>query len=190
MKQISIDQDVFDFLMARANGSDEPPSAVLRRELRVPLTQKTLDIDEDTYAFIAARTAVIGESVSDILRRELHLAGGGASTPPPAPTTPPGSAPTTVVFHIPSGTGGGAWNDGSGRVIAKVGDTLRIVNDDSVGHRLHTSGRPFPHPATPIFPGGSADFLLMTTFDPNADGPLSDHEQGPQALFFLEVTAA
>jgi negative regulator of replication initiation len=82
MKQISIDQDVFDFLTSKANVPDEPPSAVLRRELRVPPTQKLLDIDEDTYAFVAARTAVIGESVSDILRRELHLP-GGASTPPP-----------------------------------------------------------------------------------------------------------
>ena len=40
MKQNSIDQDVFDFLTSKANVSDEPPSAVLRRELRVPLTQK------------------------------------------------------------------------------------------------------------------------------------------------------
>jgi hypothetical protein len=187
MKQISIDQDVFDFLASKANASGEPPSAVLRRELRVPPAQKTLDIDDDTYAFIAARTAVIGESVSDILRRELDLPGG--ATPPPGSTTPPGSSPTTVVFHIPSGTGQGAWNDGSSRVIAKVGDTLRIVNDDSVAHRLHTAGRPFPHPDAPIFPGASADFVLKTPFDPGADGPLTDHEQGQQALFFLEVTA-
>jgi len=189
MKQISIDQDVFDFLVSRANAPGEPPAVVLRRELRVPLAQKTLDIDEDTYAFIAARTAVIGESVSDILRRELQLAGGTAPTPgPPGPPSPPTPSPSTVVFHIPSGTGGGPWNDGSGRVVAKVGDTLRIINDDSVPHRLHTSGRPFPHPEADIFPAGSGDFVLRTPFDPSADGPLFDHGQGPQAVFFLEVT--
>jgi hypothetical protein len=172
-----------------------PPSG--RRELRMPLPQKTLDIDDDTYAFIAARTAVVGESVSDILRRELRLAGGG--TPAPLPPQPPGTqpspappppSPATVIFHIPGGTGRGPWNDGSGRVVAKVGDILRIINDDSVAHRLHTSGRPFPHPEADIFPGGTADFVLQTPFDPSTDGPLSDHDQGPQALFFLEVAPA
>ena len=178
MKQISIDQDVFDFLARNATPPDESPAAVLRRELRVPLPQKTLDIDDDTYAFIAAKTATVGESVSDILRRELRLP--GAATPTPG----------TVIFHIPSGTGRGPWNDGPGRVIATVGDTLRIINDDSVAHRLHTAGRPFPHPEADIVPGGTADFVLQTTFDPSADGPLSDHDQGPEALFFLEVAPA
>ena len=197
MKQISIDQDVFDFLASKANAPSEPPAAVLRRELRVPLPQKTLDIDDDTYAFIAAKTAVVGESISDILRRELRLAGGGTPAPLPAepPHGPPSPAPPTpspsiVTFHIASGTGRGPWNDGSGRVIAKVGDTLRIINDDSVAHRLHTSGRPFPHPDADIFPGATADFVLQTPFDPSADGPLVDHDQGPQALFFLEVAPA
>ena len=183
MKQISIDQDVFDFLASKANAPGEPPAAVLRRELRVPLPQKTLDIDDDTYAFIAAKTAVVGESISDILRRELRLTGGST----PAPPTP---SPATVIFHIPSGTGSGPWNDGSSRVVAKVGDILRIINDDSVAHRLHTSGRPFPHPEADIFPGETANFVLQTPFDPSADGPLVDHDQGPQALFFLEVAPA
>ena len=89
---------------------------------------------------------MIGESVSDILRRELHLPGSGVSTPPPAPTTPPTPPPTTVVFHIPRGTGAGAWNDGSGRVIAKVGDTLRIVNDDSLAHGSTRAADPFRTP--------------------------------------------
>ena len=49
MKQISIDQDVFDFLARNATPAGESLAAVLRRELRVPLPQKTLDIDDDTY---------------------------------------------------------------------------------------------------------------------------------------------
>jgi hypothetical protein len=200
MKQISVDQDVFDFLASKANVPGEPAAAVLRRELRVPPPQKTLDIDDDTYAFIAAKTAVVGESVSDILRRELRLAGGStpapgpqepSPAPVPAPPSPaPAPTPATVIFHIPGGTGNRAWNDGSSRVIARVGDTLRLINDDSVGHRLHTAGRPFPHPSADIFPGGTADFVLQTPYDPSADGPLTDHDQGPQALFFLEVAPA
>lgn len=41
MKQISIDQDVFAFLTRNATPPGESPAAVLRRELRVPLPQKT-----------------------------------------------------------------------------------------------------------------------------------------------------
>ena len=132
MKQISIDQDVFDFLTSRTNAPGEPPAAVLRRELRVPLPQRTLEIHDDTYAFIAAKTAVVGESISDILRRELRLTGGDtpAPLPPQPPPTPPAPAPptspATIIFHIPSGAGSGPWNVGSDRVIAKVGDTLRL----------------------------------------------------------------
>ena len=145
----------------------------------MPLAQKTLDIDEDTYAFIAAR------DYSDRrvgLRHSARglLAGGAPPAGPPSPV-PPTPTPTTVVFRIPSGTGRGPWNDGSCRVIAKVGDTLRIINGDSVAHRLHTAGRPFPRPETDIFP---ADLVLERPFDPSADGPLSDHDQGPQAIFF------
>ena len=151
MKQISIDQDIFDYLVSKASTPGEAAAVVLRRELRVPQPQVRLEVDDDTYAVIAAKTSVIGESVSQILRREFHLPGG--ETPPP---TPPPSDPTTVVFHIREGTGSKSWNDGSSMVTATVGDTLRIVNDDSVAHRLHTTGRPFPHPANDIFPGQSA----------------------------------
>lgn len=199
MKQISIDQDIFDFLVSKAGTPGESPAIVLRRELRVPLPQATLDIADDTYAVIAARTAVIGESVSDILRRELHLSGGPSPAPAPpvpappppspSPSSPPPTPPATVIFHIKDGTGSGPWNDGSGMVVATVGDTLRIVNDDSAAHRLHTSGRPFAHPESDIFPGQTADFVLMTTYDPDAEGPLVDHDQGLGAQFWIRVVA-
>jgi hypothetical protein len=194
MKDITVEQDVFDFLTSRASSAAEPIATVLRRELKVPLPQVALTIDDDTYAFIAARTAVIGESISDILRRELHL--GGSTPTAPAPSPGPGQppaptpSPSIVVFHIPAGTGSGSWNDGSSMVVATVGDTLRIVNDDGVAHRLHTqNGRPFPHPASDIFPGTSADFVLQTTYDPNFDGPVYDHDQGPLAQFWIRVVA-
>jgi hypothetical protein len=75
-------------------------------------------------------------------------------------------------------------------VEARVGDTLRIVNDDSVPHRLHTTGRPFPHPANDIFPGQSVDLLLTGTYDLDTDGPLVDHAQSPlSSLFWIHVVA-
>lgn len=182
MKQINVDQDIFDYLVSHASAPGESPGATLRRELKVPPPQATLSIDDDTYAFIVSKTVAIGESVSDILRRELTAFGDG----PPAP--PPG--PSTVVFRIAPGTGARSWNEGSTMVLAKVGDTLRIFNDDAIAHEPHTEGRPFPHPASPIFPGASADYLLQSPYDPNADGPLYDHTQGPSAQFWLRVVAA
>lgn len=176
MKSIQVDQDIFDFLVSKAITPADSAATVLRRELRVPQPQVALEIDDQTYAFITARTSAIGESASDILRRELRL----SSAPP---------APGTVVFRIPSGTGSRPWNTKETAVSATVGDTLRIVNDDAVSHRPHTEGRPFPHASTDILPSQSSDFLLQTPFDPDVDGPVTDHDQGPQAQFWLRVAA-
>lgn len=192
MKEIIVDQDIIDFLASRASSPTEPVAAVLRRELKVPPPRAAITIDDDTYAFIAAKTTVIGEPISDILRRELHLASTPAQPPSPGPgqPPPPSPSPSVVVFHIRPSPGSGSWNDGSSMVMATVGDTLRLVNDDGTAHRLHTqNGRPFPHPESDIFPGGSADFVLQTTYDPDAEGPLTDHDQGPTAQFWIRVSA-
>ena len=183
MKTIDVDQDVLDYLVSKANTPGEPPTSILRRELDVPPPQTTVEVEDAVYAFIASKTTVVGESVSDILRRELHLT-GGAPPPPLPPSTLP--APATVEFHL-SRNGRSIWNDGSSMVVATVGDTLRIVNDDTRPHRLHTTGRPFPHPASDIFPGQTADFVLQTTYNPDAEGPLPDHQEGTQAVFWIRV---
>ena len=188
MKTIDVQQDVLDYLVSKANTPGEPPASVLRRELKVPQPETTLEVDDDIYAFIAAKTTVVGESVSDILRRELHLtAGAPPPLPVPVPVPPPPSpGPTTVVFHLRR-QGNSIWNDGSSMVVARVGDTLRIVNDDNQPHRFHTAGRPFPHPGSDIFPGQTADFVLQTTYDPDAEGPIVDHQLGPQAVLWIRV---
>lgn len=180
MNIIRIDRDIMDYLQSRTNGQDDTPAAVLRRELQVPQPQVTLEIDDDTYAFIVAKARGIGESASNILRRELHLSGGGQEPGEPG-------SPGAVSFTIPAGTGAGAWNTRETMLVAKRGDTLRLTNADSVPHRLHTSGRPFPHPSADLQPGGSIDLLLQTTFDPDADGVLYDHLHGQTAQFWLRV---
>jgi len=136
----------------------------------------------------------------DSVRSRVVLFGGASATlnPPPSAdkifgdtweqfqsgaATPPQSG--IVTFHIPAGTGGGSWNTQATMVVAAVGDTLRIINDDTVPHRPHTGGSPFPHPVVDIAPGQTTDYLLQTAYDP-ALGPLSDHDQ-PGAQFWIRV---
>jgi hypothetical protein len=90
----------------------------------------------------------------------------------------------TVVFTIASGTGSGPWNSSDDPVLAEVGDTLRIVNGDSVAHRLHTDGTPFPHPETELAPGESEEYVLQEAFT----GSLYCHVHGPGSTFWLTVT--
>lgn len=173
MKTIQIDRSIHDFLVSKATAPDEALASILRRELRVPEPEETVEIDDDSYDFLLSKAVSIGESPSAILRRELHLDEGGGPLPP-----------GIVIFHIPARTGTQAWNTAESAVRAKVGDTLRLVNDDAVPHRLHTSGAPFAHPANDLAPGESADFALATAFQ---GGALHDHDAGLNAQFFITV---
>ena len=177
MKEIQIDPDIQEWLVAHA-APGETVSATLRRELDMEARAGVVEVDDDVYDFLIAHTQVIGESASTIIRRELEV---------PAGPMPPEHV---VEFHIPAGTGNAPWNTRESAVIATVGDSLRIVNDDDVSHRPHTSGIPFPHAQSDIPPGESATFALTATFDPIANGPLSDHDFGPGALFWIEVRPA
>jgi hypothetical protein len=86
-------------------------------------------------------------------------------------------------FHIPAGTGHGAWNTEETMVIVKLGDTVRIINDDHIVHALHTSGAPCPH-SPPIAPAGSYDCIATKLYDSQASGPLYDHYSGPENSAF------
>lgn len=92
-----------------------------------------------------------------------------------------------VEFHIPAGTGNGAWNTPETTVNVKVGDTLRIINDDSIPHTLHTFGRPCPHQDPESKPGEFFDCEIETTADPRID-KLYDHVAGEKARFYLKAT--
>jgi predicted CopG family antitoxin len=173
MKSVQIDEDIFEFLQSKAAQPGESMSDVLRRELQL----RTVEIDDDLFAYLLSRTVRIGESASDILRRELHIGPGDDH------------GPTVVPFHIAAGTDAHAWNSPDDPVTASVGDTLRIFNDDSVPHRLHTDGVPFTHPASDIQPGTSADYVLTAPFSSAAGHILYDHDHGVEAAFWLTVLA-
>jgi len=98
-----------------------------------------------------------------------------------ASTVPASSDSRIVEFHIRAGTGRGAWNDSSTGVNVRVGQVVRIINDDSITHRLHTNGAPCPH-GQPIAPGSFGDCQISSPF---ASGPLYDHNTG--GLFFISA---
>ena len=122
----------------------------------------------------------------------------------PAPTTTSTAQPTTaptqpatttaatnppqagiVEFRIPAGTGNGAWNTFSNPVVVKVGDTLRIHNDDSKAHAVHARGTPIGHGNT-IQPGESRDHQVKAASQPAQGQPVAwDHFAGTGAPFWI-----
>jgi len=181
VKTIQIDQELHALLTSRAKPADASLSAVLRRELAIAPPLVALDVDDDVYSFLVSRATDVGESASSILRRELKLPGGGS--------VDPDGQPGVVEFHIPRGVAAGPWNTREQMIQARVGDTLRLVNDDTVPRRLHTSGSPFPHPDADIMPGQAEDLVLLTPFDPGINQPLHDHVHGLAAQFWITVRA-
>jgi len=148
MKRIQIDDEIQQLLVSRAVDLGETPSNILRRELHLIPPADTIEIEDDIYRFLVSKAVALGESASSILRRELGLSANHER------------APSIVEFSIHAGTAGQAWNSREVAVVATVGDTLRIVNNDSVSHRLHTGGAPFPHPNSDILPGQSSNFVI------------------------------
>ena len=86
------------------------------------------------------------------------------------------------------GTGENAWNTPATAVHIKIGQILRIFNDDSVAHYLHTPGNPCPHGSRPFGPGQSYDCAIQSEAD-SVQTFLYDHDYGTDARFYVEATA-
>ncbi len=100
--------------------------------------------------------------------------------------------PSIAIFEIPLGTGDKAWNSKENLVYINRAcniTTLRIQNNDSVRHTLHTNGRPCPHQQTSgSMPGTYYDCALAGPYDfPPNDPYLYDHNYSPSAVFYLKV---
>lgn len=91
-----------------------------------------------------------------------------------------------VEFRIPAGTQNNSWNTQETPIVFKVGDTIRIFNDDSTLHRLHTNGAPCGH-GPDIKPGKSWDCLAKYALSSTQDGPLYDHYAGETAEVWFET---
>jgi hypothetical protein len=179
LKTIQIDSDLFALLAAQAARAGETIAQTLRRQMRIPAPAVLIEVDDDVYGHLVSRAKDLGELASSVIRRELHIAA--------EPADQDDGLPAVLPFHIRPGTGASAWNTPDETVVVSVGDTLRIVNDDVVPHRLHTSGVPFPHAAQDILPGQSQDHVARVPFNPGPGELLHDHAAGPSAPFHLRV---
>ena len=115
--------------------------------------------------------------------------GDDAGNPPSSqPSLDPAAAgdPNVVVFRIAPGTGQGEWNQAGEVLTLQVGQTLRLVNDDTIVHRLHTGGAPCPH-GTNFGPGETYDCVITRTLDPTRQANLYDHNAGQSATFYIEA---
>lgn len=96
-----------------------------------------------------------------------------------------------VVFRIPANTGTSPWNSSAAPVLTFVGQTLRICNNDSRGHRLHTNGNPCPHQPNTMASGAFYDCAITNTNGVNATtgivGGTYDHDIGTNAAFYIRV---
>lgn len=172
MKTIQVDGKVFEYLKTHGLDAGQSASDVLRN-----LLMHTIEIDDDLFAYLMSLGP--GESANTILRREFDI----DQEHPPQP-------PALIEFHIAAGTGMNPWNTRDTAVVGVVGQTLRIYNDDNVGHQPHTGGAPFPHAANDIAPGTSADFVLTKPLDLDAANGVYDHDVGQVARFWISVRAA
>lgn len=105
----------------------------------------------------------------------------------PTPVTPPRD-PNIVEFRIKAGTGNGGWNTQAEMIEVKVGQTIRIYNDDTIVHRLHTGGRPCPHGQN-IPVGGTADCVVTQTFDSTTSNAVYDHIAGTASKIWIRAAA-
>lgn len=179
MKSIQVDSDVYAYLEAHGMAAGQSASDVLRQTLF-----HAIEIDDDVFADLMSLASGAGETANAILRRALDIHTN------PAPANPPPVVPSRIELHILAGTGAGPWNTRDHAVTAVVGQTLRIYNDDSVPHRPHTNGIPFPHPSEDIAPGTFADYPLNNVFDLDTNPGLYDHDFGQIARFWISVRPA
>lgn len=90
---------------------------------------------------------------------------------------------TRVVFRIPQGTNTGPWNSTASPALVFVGQTLRICNDDTVNHQLHTGGSPCAHQGSAMARGQFYDCVIANA---NTAG-MYDHIHGTGATFSVQA---
>jgi hypothetical protein len=123
---------------------------------------------------VTATTAAVGNQNIGTVNPGTQTAGGAERTA------------QGLIFRIRAGTGQGAWNTPQTAIVGRVGETLTIINDDTVEHQLHTNGAPCPHMNSPIPPGGQG---ICQFSQPYNEGPLYDHLYQQTSQVYISVSA-
>lgn len=149
-----------------------------------PRKTTTLPPTDDTPA-APSSTATATATASATATATGTATGTAAST-----SSGTGTGTSAIVeFHIKAGTGSQPWNTAATMLTAKVGQTIRLVNDDTIAHYLHTGGAPCPHGTAAFKPGATYDCVAAKAIDPAATKTPAtyDHTAGPTSSFFLKV---
>lgn len=132
-----------------------------------------------------------GTTAADALAGASSSSSSGSGTSPHIHPAGETAVPLMEYFTILPGTGSGPWNTMSLPMVVYVGQTLRITNNDSVEHRMHTGGKPCPHQQTASAPfGGFYDCVISGETTGTAtvkDYALYDHMLGSASKFYVRV---
>ncbi len=175
------------------SGTRIPPGAVILWAARAAVgggavhTHPGADQTEVAFHCEAPGTIYLSATIeaSGVTYNSEELTKTCVPVPPPAATPAPGA--TMLTFRIPAGTGTNPWNTSATVVRARLGQTVRIFNDDTRVHRLHTGGAPCGHQANDTQPGGSFDCVITRVVN-SAAGSTYDHNIGPSARFYIDAT--
>jgi hypothetical protein len=107
--------------------------------------------------------------------------GASSATTPGGSTT---SDPNRIDVHLAAGTGTQPWNTMAAATLVFVGQVLRIYNDDTIPHRLHTNGSPCIHQPAESAPGAFYDCAIIAAH-PVTQADLYDHDAGNAAAFYV-----
>lgn len=104
------------------------------------------------------------------------------------PVGPPTS--NLVTYTIVNGHGSAPWGSLSNPIRGVVGQVLRIINNDSSNHQIHTAGNPFNH-TEGIGSNTMMDFTLLRPITTTSITPSTyEHNFGPSSPIYFAVTAA
>lgn len=136
----------------------------------------------------AVTVSVVWTDGSSQSQQKILTFGVVATTPTPSGSAAPTATPIVITFSIASGVGTGSWNTSASPVLAFVGQTLRITNNDTVAHQMHTSNDvPCPHQPAKSATGEFYDCLIANEHLNIMAGDIYEHLVGSQSPFFIKT---
>ena len=182
--------DAYVPVVAPAAASVEAPSSVPDSSpvaQETTLTTATTTAPSTTVSTEPAPASTAAPTTTSAPAETAPAESSTTATPvPTAPSTTEAAEPVQVVeFRIAPGTGSNPWNSFDNPVRVRVGQILRVHNDDSRAHTIHAGGSPFKH-GPRIDPGGFRDHPVLRPHQPVDGSPqVYDHNVGRGAPFWV-----